>query len=188
MANCIEVIKKTGRSPFGTAATMSGIRAAILTVSDTRNLETDTSGDYLASSLQAVGHSVVHRRIVVDNMYDIRAAVSQWIADPDIELVLCTGGTGFSKRDRTPDALSPLFDLPIDGFGELFRHFSQFEIGTSTVQSRAVGGIANDTYIFALPGSTGACKTAWEKILREQFDHTCEPCNFAEIILRKRRN
>lgn len=167
---------------------MSGIRVAILTVSDTRTLETDTSGDYLVSSLRIAGHQIADRRIVVDNMYQIRAAVSQWIADPNIEVVVCTGGTGFSGRDRTPDALLPLFDLSIDGFGELFRQFSQLDIGTSTVQSRTVAGVANDTYIFALPGSTGACRTAWEKILREQFDHAWQPCNFAEIILRNRRN
>lgn len=151
---------------------------AILTISDTRSKDNDSSGDYLAEQAQKAGHSVADRQICVDDIYQIRARVSQWIAREDIHTVITTGGTGFSSRDSTPEALSPLFDKQIEGFGELFRQISLEEIGTSTVQSRALAGLANHTLIFCLPGSTGACKTGWEGILAEQLDSTHRPCNF----------
>lgn len=151
---------------------------AVLTVSDTRNLETDTSGQYLADQVLQEGHKLVARSIVIDDIYLLRAQVSQWIADPQVHAIVSTGGTGFTGRDSTPEALEPLFDKQIDGFGELFRHLSLDDIGTSTVQSRALGGIANKTVIFCLPGSTGACRTGWEGILKGQLDSRHRPCNF----------
>jgi len=163
------------------------LRIAVLTVSDTRTPENDTSGDYLAEALQAAGHVLAARRIVIDDIYRLRAVVSAWIADSQIDAIISTGGTGFSGRDSTPEALAPLFDKPIDGFGELFRHFSLAEIGTSTVQSRALAGLANNTVIFCLPGSTSACKTGWEKILQSQLDSSYRPCNFVGV-LRTRHN
>lgn len=163
------------------------LRIAVLTVSDTRTPENDTSGDYLAEALQAAGHVLAARRIVIDDIYQLRAVVSAWIADSQIDAIISTGGTGFSGRDSTPEALAPLFDKPIDGFGELFRHFSLAEIGTSTVQSRALAGLANNTVIFCLPGSTSACKTGWEKILQSQLDSSYRPCNFVGV-LRTRHN
>lgn len=157
---------------------------AILTVSDTRGRAEDTSGDLLEQRLTAAGHRLADRRIVRDDIYAIRATVSAWIADAGVNVVLATGGTGFTGRDSTPEALLPLFDKAIDGFGELFRHVSYAEIGNSTIQSRAVGGLANGTLIFAMPGSTGACRTAWDEILREQLDADTKPCNFAELLPR----
>lgn len=154
------------------------LNTAILTISDTRNLATDSSGQYLVDQLQEAGHNVAFRDIVVDDIYLIRASVSSWIAKPEIHAVVCTGGTGFTGRDSTPEAVKPLLDKEIDGFGELFRHLSFRDIGTSTVQSRAFGGMANKTVIFCLPGSTGACKTAWQGILQEQLDSRHGPCNF----------
>ena len=154
------------------------LNTAVLTVSDTRTIETDTSGQYLIDQLSAEGHAIIDRSIVIDDVYLLRAQVSQWIADPKVHAVITTGGTGFTGRDTTPEALGPLFDKEIDGFGELFRHLSLADIGTSTVQSRALGGIANKTVVFCLPGSTGACKTAWEGILKEQLDSRHRPCNF----------
>ena len=154
------------------------VNATVLTISDTRDASNDTSGDYLAEQLQAAGHKVVDRKIVKDDIYQLRAVISQWIADESIHVVLTTGGTGFSARDNTPDAVAPLFDKTIDGFGEIFRQLSYQEIGTSTVQSRAVAGIANKTVILCVPGSTGACKTAWQGIIGEQLDSQQGPCNF----------
>ena len=162
----------------------SGLAIAVLTVSDTRGPKEDTSGDYLAEQLAAAGHRLAERRIVRDDVYLIRAVASAWIAAPEIQVVLTTGGTGFTGRDSTPEALLPLFDKTINGFGELFRQVSYAEIGSSTIQSRAVGGLANGTLIFAMPGSTGACRTAWEKILRNQLDAGFKPCNFAELLPR----
>ncbi len=159
-----------------------GLRTAVLTISDTRTLENDKSGAYLYESLTAAGHEVVDRRIVIDDRYLLRAAVSAWIADESVEVIVSTGGTGFTGRDATPEAMLPLFDVTIDGFGELFRQVSYEEIGNSTIQSRAVGGMANNTLIFCLPGSTGACRTGWERILRDQLDIEHRPCNFAELI------
>lgn len=157
---------------------MSSLRIAVLTVSDTRQLDTDTSGQYLVDSLIAAGHQLIERQIVKDDIYQLRAVVSDWIANPNIQVILTTGGTGFSGRDSTPEALSILFDKQIEGFGEMFRHFSLLEIGTSTIQSRAVAGMANRTLIFCMPGSTGACKTAWSTILQAQLNADTKPCNF----------
>jgi molybdopterin adenylyltransferase len=155
-----------------------GLNIAVLTVSDSRNEETDTSGQYLTKALQDQGHHLIEKVIVKDDIYQLRAVVSRWIASDAVQVVLVTGGTGFTARDTTPDALSVLFDKPIEGFGELFRHISFLEIGTSTVQSRAVAGMANGTAVFCMPGSTGACKTAWNGILKEQLDVRHKPCNF----------
>ncbi len=162
--------------------TATGLNIAVLTVSDTRTVENDTSGQYLIDSLGDAGHALATRHIEIDDMYRLRAVVSNWIADPDIEVILITGGTGFTTRDSTPEALMPLFDVDITGFGELFRQLSYEDIGTSTVQSRAFGGMANNTVIFCMPGSTGACRTAWEGILLQQLDINHRPCNFAELI------
>lgn len=151
---------------------------AVLTVSDTRNEENDTSGHYFVEQLQLAGHTLADKKIVIDDIYQLRAVVSQWIADEHIQAVLITGGTGFTSRDSTPEALLPLFDKQVEGFGELFRLVSFEEIGTSAIQSRAFAGMANHTVIFAVPGSTGACKTAWTKIIRQQLDASHRPCNF----------
>lgn len=164
------------------------LAVAVLTVSDTRTPETDSSGTYLAEALAAAGHRLAARQIVIDDIYRIRAVLSAWIADPDIQAVLVTGGTGFSGRDSTPEAAVVLFDKTIDGFGELFRQLSFEEIGTSTIQSRAVAGLANDTVIFCLPGSTGACRTGWEKIIRSQLDSTFRPCNFVGVLHTRTRS
>jgi molybdopterin adenylyltransferase len=155
---------------------------AVLTVSDTRTGENDTSGDYLVQALEADGHQTSGRAIVRDDVYQIRAILSAWIADANINAVLITGGTGFSGRDSTPEAVRPLFDKDIEGFGEVFRAISYTEIGSSTVQSRALAGLANDTVIFCMPGSTGACKTAWNGLIREQLDSSHRPCNFVGVL------
>ena len=160
----------------------TALNVAVLTVSDTRTRETDTSGAFLEEALVAAGHTVADRQIVIDDVYQLRAIVSQWIADPKVEVVLTTGGTGFSGRDSTPEALSPLFDKAIDGFGEVFRALSLEEIGSSTVQSRALAGMANGTVIFCVPGSTGACRTAWEGVLKDQLDSEHQPCNFVGVL------
>ena len=151
---------------------------AILTVSDSRGAAEDTSGQYLQDAAQEAGHQVVDRAIVKDDIYQIRARVSAWIADDNVQAVLITGGTGFTARDNTPEALLPLFDREVEGFGELFRMVSNEEIGTATIQSRALAGLANRTVIFAMPGSTRACRTAWERIIEEQLDARHRPCNF----------
>lgn len=159
---------------------------AVLTISDTRTERDDASGDLLRERVLAAGHRVADRAIERDDIYRIRARLSQWIADAAVDVVITTGGTGLTGRDRTPEALLPLFDKTIEGFGELFRQVSHEEIGSSTVQSRAVGGMANGTLIFALPGSRGACATGWDKILGNQLDIDFKPCNFAELIPRFR--
>ena len=151
---------------------------AILPVSDSRGAAEDTSGHYLQEAAQEAGHQVVDRAIVKDDIYQIRARVSAWIADDNVQAVLITGGTGFTARDNTPEALLPLFDREVEGFGELFRMVSYEEIGTATIQSRALAGLANRTVIFAMPGSTRACRTAWERIIEEQLDARHRPCNF----------
>ncbi|MFT6897076.1 MAG: molybdenum cofactor biosynthesis protein B [Paraglaciecola sp.] len=156
----------------------TALNIAVLTVSDTRNEITDTSGEYLRLSATEAGHVVVAKKIVIDDIYQIRAAVSHYIAEPNIHAVLITGGTGFTERDSTPEAMQPLFDKQVEGFGELFRQLSYAEIGTSTIQSRALAGLANGTVIFSLPGSTGACKTAWQGIIKAQLDGAQGPCNF----------
>ncbi|WP_163133672.1 molybdenum cofactor biosynthesis protein B [Agarivorans sp. Alg241-V36] len=165
--------------------TQTFLNIAVLTVSDTRNEDTDTSGRYLAEALTEAGHTLGDKQIVIDDVYQIRAILSKWIADPSIDCVISTGGTGFTARDNTPEAVNVLFDKDIEGFGELFRHISYTEIGTSTVQSRALGGFANKTVIFCVPGSTNACKTAWKKILLEQLNSTHRPCNFVPHIGQK---
>lgn len=158
------------------------LNIAVLTVSDSRDETTDTSGKFLADSLITAGHNLSDKKIVIDDIYKIRAVISQWIASDDIQVIISTGGTGFTSRDRTPEAIKVLFDRDIEGFGELFRHISYTEIGTSTVQSRAFGGFANGTSIFCLPGSTGACRTGWDGILLEQLDIRHKPCNFAAHV------
>jgi molybdenum cofactor biosynthesis protein B len=147
-------------------------------------LADDKSGDLLASFIAADQHQLVDRALVRDDIYAIRAQVSQWIADAEVQVVIATGGTGFTGRDSTPEALLPLFDKQIEGFGELFRQLSYADIGTSTIQSRAVGGLANGTLVFSLPGSSGAVTLGWEKILHNQLDINFRPCNFAELIPR----
>lgn len=151
---------------------------ALLTLSDSRDKTTDKSGDYLENAIVACGHALIDRQLLPDDLYSIRAVVSIWIAASEIDVVLTTGGTGFYSRDVTPEAVKVLFDKDIPGFGEVFRQISLGEIGMSTLQSRALAGIANRTAIFCLPGSTNACKTAWEKILKEQLDSRTKPCNF----------
>lgn len=160
----------------------AALKVAVLTVSDTRTQETDTSGAFLEEALRDAGHDIADRQLVIDDVYQLRAIVSQWIADPGVEVILTTGGTGFSGRDSTPEALAPLFDKTIDGFGEVFRALSLTEIGSSTVQSRALAGLANGTVIFCMPGSTGACRTAWEGVLRDQLDSEHKPCNFVGVL------
>ena len=162
------------------------LNIAVLTASDTRTLEEDTSGQLLSDRLTEAGHQLTARGIVPDNIYLIRALVSQWIADESIDIVISTGGTGLTGRDGTPEAVEVLFDKKIQGFGELFRQLSYEEIATSTIQSRVTAGVANGTYIFCLPGSSGACRTAWDHILAAQLDLRSKPCNFAELIPRLR--
>jgi molybdenum cofactor biosynthesis protein B len=163
-------------------ADFTPLRIALTTVSDSRTAGNDTSGDLLCDLLQSAGHELADRSICPDDRYQLRALFSRWIADPEVRVVISTGGTGITGRDTTPEAVIPLFDKAIDGFGELFRQISFQEIGASTVQSRAVAGIANGTLIFCLPGSTGACRTAWEGILKAQLDSRTQPCNFAQLI------
>ena len=153
------------------------LHVAVLTVSDTRDESTDTSGAYLVEAVKESGHHIIDKVILKDDIYDLRAQVSAWIASKNVQVILVTGGTGFTPRDSTPEALSVLFDKQVEGFGELFRAESYKEIGTSTVQSRALAGLANKTLIFCCPGSTGACKTAW-KIIQPQLDSKHRPCNF----------
>ncbi len=158
----------------------------VLTVSDTRDAASDTSGDYLVEALQSAGHRLAQRALLPDDKYRMRALVAGWIADAQVDGVLVTGGTGFTGRDSTPEALLPLLDKTMPGFGELFRALSVEEIGTSSLQSRAFAGLANGTFVFALPGSTSACRTAWEKILRAQLDARTRPCNLATLRPRLR--
>jgi len=159
---------------------------AIMTVSDTRTAGDDTSGNLLAESVAQAGHTCLRREIVRDDIYQIRRVLSDWIADPAVQVVLTTGGTGFSHRDSTPEAVAPLFDKEITGFGELFRQLSYDEIGSSTIQSRALAGYANDTVIFCMPGSNHACQMAWTQIILEQLDSRHKPCNFATHLHRRK--
>jgi len=154
------------------------LNIAVLTVSDTRDERSDTSGQLLVEKLTEAGHRLHEKRIVKDDIYQIRSVLSQWIADAAVQAVIVTGGTGFSGRDSTPEAVTVLLDKHIEGFGEVFRHYSLAEIGTSTLQSRALAGLANNTVIFCVPGSTNACRTAWDKIIGEQLDNRHRPCNF----------
>jgi molybdenum cofactor biosynthesis protein B len=160
------------------------LNIAILTVSDTRTEDTDVSGKTLVDRLSAAGHHLADKRIVADDIYRIRAVVSEWIASETIQVVITTGGTGVTGRDGTPEAVSVLFDKTLDGFGEVFRAVSYQDIKTSTIQSRAVAGVANGTYIFCLPGSSGACRTAWDQIIRDQLDYRTRPCNLVELMPR----
>jgi molybdenum cofactor biosynthesis protein B len=162
------------------------VRIAVLTVSDTRTLETDTSGGLLVEALGAAGHEIAARRIVTDDLAEIREKLRGWIADPTIDVVVATGGTGITARDVTPDALAPLVTKAIPGFGELFRWLSYAEIGASTIQSRAEAGLCETTLVFTLPGSTGAVRLALEKILLPQLDSRTRPCNFVELLPRVR--
>ena len=159
-----------------------GLNIAVLTVSDTRTADTDTSGQFLEDALLEAGHRLADRTIVIDDIYQIRARLSAWIADSTVHAILVTGGTGFSGRDSTPEAVLPLFDKTIEGFGEVFRALSLQEIGSSTVQSRAIAGLANRTAVFCMPGSTGACKTAWSGVIKDQLDAEHRPCNFSKVL------
>jgi molybdenum cofactor biosynthesis protein B len=158
------------------------LNIAVLTVSDTRTEETDKSGNILRESAEQSGHKVVEKAIVKDDIYQMRAVFSRWIADPEVHVILSTGGTGITGRDSTPEAVQPLLDKPIEGFGELFRSVSMEDIGASAIQSRAIAGLSNQTLIFCLPGSTGACRTGWDSILNQQLDHRTRPCNFAQMF------
>jgi molybdenum cofactor biosynthesis protein B len=160
------------------------VRVAIMTVSDSRARENDTSGDKLETLATEDGHKVVERILVPDDIYRIRYEISRWILDPGVEAVISTGGTGLTGRDGTPEAVAPLLDRTIEGFGELFRYVSFQTVGTSSIASRALGGVANGTFIFCLPGSTGACKDAWNGVLRDQLDINYRPCNLVELMPR----
>ena len=162
------------------------LKLCLLTVSDSRTLAEDSSGDYLAAALRDAGHVLVERALLPDDKYRLRAQVSQWIADEGVDGILVSGGTGFTGRDSTPEALLPLLDKQMPGFGEMFRVLSFEEIGTSTLQSRAFAGLANGTFVFCLPGSTSACRTAWEKLIRAQLDARTKPCNLANLRPRLR--
>jgi molybdenum cofactor biosynthesis protein B len=160
------------------------VRIAVLTVSDTRTLSEDRSGDTLAERIVAAGHQLAAREVVTDDVEAIRAVAKAWIAEPSIDVVITTGGTGFTGRDVTPEAIEPLFEKRMEGFSAIFHRISYDKIGTSTIQSRATGGVANATYIFVLPGSPGACRDAWDGILKAQLDYRHMPCNFVEIMPR----
>lgn len=162
------------------------LHLCVLTVSDSRTLAEDRSGDYLVEALTQEGHQLHERALLPDDRYRLRAQVSQWIADPVVDGILVTGGTGFTGRDSTPEALLPLLDKEMPGFGETFRALSYEDIGTSTMQSRAFAGLSNDTFVFCLPGSTSACRLAWDKLLREQLDARTRPCNLPGLIPRLR--
>lgn len=158
------------------------LNVAILTVSDSRDASNDTSGDYFREAVTEAGHLVRDHALVNDNLYRIRAIVSSWIASADVQAIVINGGTGFNSKNSTPEALLPLFDREIEGFGELFRMISYEDIGSATLQSRAVAGLANQTVIFAVPGSTNACQLAWERIISDQLDARVRPCNFVSHL------
>ncbi len=160
------------------------LNIAVLTVSDTRTEADDTSGKTLVERLEKSGHKLHCKEIVVDNIYQIRATLSRWIADNKVNVIISTGGTGVTGRDGTPEAIEPLLDKTLSGFGEVFRMLSYQEIKTSTIQSRAVAGVANATYIFCLPGSSGACRTAWDSLISEQLDFSTKPCNLVQLMPR----
>ena len=164
------------------------LRLCVLTVSDTRGPEQDSSGDYLATALADAGHVLADRALLPDDRYRLRARVSHWIADEAVDGILVTGGTGFTGRDSTPEALLPLLDKTMPGFGEMFRALSYEEIGTSTLQSRAFAGLANGTFLFCLPGSTSACRLGWEKLIGPQLDARTRPCNLAALRPRLRES
>ncbi|AFV00158.1 molybdenum cofactor biosynthesis protein B [Simiduia agarivorans] len=170
-----------------TADTLEPLNIAVLTVSDTRNFDNDTSGLLLIDKLTTAGHQLADRALVIDDVYQIRAQTSAWIARADVQVILITGGTGFTARDSTPEAMLPLFDKTVEGFGELFRQISYAQIGTSTIQSRALAGLANGTLIFCLPGSNNACRTAWDEIIGAQLDARQGPCNFVPHLQHTKR-
>jgi len=160
------------------------LKIAVLVVSDTRTDADDVSGNTLVERIMTAGHQVAEKKMVRDDIYQIRAAASAWIADADTDVVISTGGTGVTGRDGTPEAVLPLLDKVLDGFGEVFRMLSYQEIKTSTIQSRAIAGVANGTYLFCLPGSVGACRTAWDNLIKEQLDHRTRPCNLVQLMPR----
>ena len=160
------------------------INIAVLTVSDTRTLKDDKSGNILVDRIEGAGHVVIDRKIIKDNLQDIILELENWISKSDVDVIITTGGTGVTGRDVTPEALNDVCEKLIPGFGELFRMLSFDKIGTSTIQSRAVAGVAGGTYLFALPGSPGACKDAWDDILVHQLDYRFKPCNFVELMPR----
>lgn len=160
------------------------VNIAVMTVSDTRTEANDTSGQALVERLTAAGHRLAEKVIAPDDIYRLRAVVSRWIADPDVNVIITTGGTGMTGRDSTPEAIRPLLDKELEGIGELFRWLSYRDIRTSTVASRALGGVANATFIFCLPGSTGACRTGWDEIIEPQLDYRNAPCNMVELLPR----
>lgn len=169
---------------MSSSPTSRPVSIAVLTVSDSRTEADDVSGNTLVERIETAGHNVAEKAIVTDDRYKLREIISRWIADPKIEAVITTGGTGVTGRDVTPDALQPLFDNAIDGFGELFRWISYQSIKTSTMQSRSIAGVANGTYIFCLPGSPGACRDAWDEILQHQLNIEHKPCNLVELMPR----
>ena len=160
------------------------LNIAVLTVSDTRNDTNDISGNTLVEKIQQAGHKVIEKKIVADNIYMIRAVVSQWIVEEQINVIVTTGGTGVTGRDGTPEAITPLLDKVLDGFGEIFRWLSYADIQTSTIQSRAISGVANGTYIFCLPGSSSACRMAWDSLIQAQLDSRTRPCNLVQLMPR----
>lgn len=166
------------------AESFQPLSIAVLTVSDSRDDSTDKSGRLLVERLQAAGHVLAEKAICPDDIYEIRARVARWVADDRPQVVITTGGTGLTGRDGTPEAVTPLLDKAIPGFGEMFRVLSYEEIGTSTLQSRAVAGVANGTYVFCLPGSSGACRDAWDKLIEKQLDSRTRPCNLVELMPR----
>jgi molybdenum cofactor biosynthesis protein B len=172
------------KSELDTSKRFTPLKIAVLAVSDTRTLETDTAGALLKSLLEADGHVCAERAVCKDEVQQIRAQVMKWVVDPNVDAVITTGGTGFSGRDVTPEALEPLFQKRMDGFSVLFHQYSATTVGTSTLQSRATGGLIGETFVFVLPGSRGACRDAWEGILRAQLDNRHLPCNFVELMPR----
>jgi molybdopterin adenylyltransferase len=174
----------TEKGASGAGREFKPLNIAVMTVSDTRTDATDKSGDTLVRLLTEAGHQLAEKSIVPDDVYQLRAVLSRWIADPAINAVITTGGTGITGRDSTPEAVKVLLDKEIEGFGEVFRAVSYEEINTSTIQSRALAGVANATFLFCLPGSTGACRTGWGKIISQQLDYRTRPCNLVELMPR----
>ena len=172
------------KSELDTSKSFMPLSIAVLAVSDTRTLETDTGGALLKSLMEGDGHSCFERAVVRDDIHQIRAKVMEWVVNPDVDAIITTGGTGFSGRDVTPEALEPLFQKRMDGFSVLFHQYSATTVGTSSLQSRATGGLIGTTFVFVLPGSRGACRDAWEGILRAQLDNRHKPCNFVELMPR----
>jgi molybdopterin adenylyltransferase len=160
------------------------LNIAILVVSDSRTEVNDVSGKTLVDRATSAGHRVIEKKIVPDNIYQIRSVISNWIADDNIQIIITTGGTGVTGSDGTPEAIKPLLDKVLDGFGETFRMISYQDIKTSTIQSRAIAGVANATYVFCLPGSSSACRTAWDTLIRDQLDYRTKPCNLVDLMPR----